>query len=65
MKANINIDKFHLWLNFGWYSGNEWFLLNIMLFNCSQDYPSKRIDHVTVFSVQVLKLLFAFGWHSY
>ena len=54
---NIQIGRF--WLSLGWFSG-EPFVLFLLLVGEFIGYP--KIDMVTIFSIQVLKLSLAFGW---
>ena len=55
--------KDSLWLNCGWYSGNEFCLFQITVFNTIEDGEGGFI-HITIFSVQFLKFYFGFGWIS-
>jgi hypothetical protein len=54
-----------LWINFGWFSGDPFKLIDITIGETSENYSDKKVDMITFFSIQVIHFLFAFGWKSY
>lgn len=60
----INLYPFSMWLNFGWYPGDPFELFRLTILEANKDYKGEKIDFVTIFSVKITHLLFAFGWHK-
>lgn len=55
---------FNFTFDFGWFSGNEFNLLQITIFELHEDYPTGYTG-VTIFSVHFLKFIVSLGyWKS-
>lgn len=61
-RFQININKKWFWLNLGWYPADPFNLFLIQIGECLQDFKTKKIDFVTLFSLQVTFFSFCFGW---
>ena len=62
MSKNFRFYIKSIWVNIGWFPGNEFALLDIELLKLST-YENK-IDFIVLFSIQITKLYFAFGWSN-
>ena len=61
MKPYINIRVKRFWIDLGWYDGEYLALLKLELFQTEENQRGK-IDHVTIFQIQILKLFIGFGF---
>ena len=53
---------FSLWFNLGWYPGDPFKLFDVTIGEIDRNFKSDEIDHLTLFSLQVIYFTFAFGW---
>lgn len=59
MKPRIDIHIKKFWFNLGWYPGEEFILFKLCLFETIQGM--RIVDMLTIFDIQILKFLLAFG----
>jgi hypothetical protein len=64
MQTNLNINWGHFWLNLGWYSGEPLKFFNLCIGEICKDYKDSQVNLVAIFSFQILRFLFAWGWQS-
>ena len=64
MTPSIALSSKHLWFNAGWYPGDPFQLFCLAILETTSSYCSGKVDHVIVFSIQVIKFAIAFGWRA-
>jgi len=60
MNPYLNLSFWRIWLNFGWYAGEDFRLFNLALFEVFTDSHDK-VDQVTFLNLQITKVLLSFG----
>jgi hypothetical protein len=53
-----------LWINLGWFPGDPLKLIDVSLGEIDFDYKTNKVDHVTLFSFQVVYFSLCFGWRK-
>lgn len=60
MKPRLDIYVRKFWINFGWYSGEEFKVFNLSVLKFLTDQHNK-IDMIVFWDIQILKFMFACG----
>jgi len=62
IKTNLNLEWGWFWLNLGWYGGEPLTLFSLGVCEVAEDFRKKERNLVSIFYIQILRFLFAFGW---
>ena len=59
---NFATDISWFWINFGWFSGDEFHIFKLDIGEVRKDWNSSSVDFITIFSLHIFRFIIAFGW---